>query len=99
MIVQGLVTLVLTDFILQSANEIAGGGIGRDELYRFGDAPKLAIASAWLTPILGWLVGTALLIAEKYRWAWVAPVGAMLISIALCGHFISTFEYTPPTGG
>lgn len=99
MLGQGILTIVLTLFVLSSANEIAGGGIGRDELSRFGSGPRSAIACAWLTPILGWLVGIALLIAQKYRWAWLAPVGAMLFGIALCLYFISTFEYTPPTGG
>ncbi|AMB58287.1 hypothetical protein [Microterricola viridarii] len=96
---QGLLAIVLTSHILWSANELAGVGIGRDELRRFGDGPKFAFASVWLMPLVGGVAGFALLISPVGKWAWLAPVGAMLISIALCLYFISTFDYVPPRGG
>jgi hypothetical protein len=96
---QAILAITLTLFILSIANDMAGGGIGRDELRRFGDGPKLAFASAWLPPMVGGLVGIVLLAGPLYKRAWLVPVIAMVVSVALWGYFISTFEYVPPRGG
>lgn len=98
---QGILAIALSFYILGRAYAFAGSSaVGSiDELHRLGDGPKLAVASTWLMPLFGTLTGIFLLISPLYRWAWLAPVIAMLTSVALCLYFISTFEYTPPTGG
>lgn len=96
---QGVLAITLTFSILSIANEIAGGGIGRDELRRFGDVPKLAFLSAWLPALVGGLVGIVLLAGPHYKRAWLVPVIAMLVSVALWTYFVSSFEYVAPRGG
>ncbi|RZU64888.1 hypothetical protein EV379_1199 [Microterricola gilva] len=98
---QGVLTIALSFYILDRAYTFVDGCAvcSIDELYMLGDGPKLALASVWLTPLFGTLAGIFLLSSPLYRWAWLPPLMTMLVSIALCLYFISTFEYTPRTGG
>lgn len=97
-IAQGFLAIGLFFFVLVSAYAFDGVD-SYDLLPRLGDGPRSAFIVTLLMPLLGGLFGFGMLMGRARRWAWTAPVVAMLISVALCQYFISSFESVPMTGG
>ncbi|MET0714433.1 MAG: hypothetical protein ABWY57_05940 [Mycetocola sp.] len=100
-IAQGFLAIGLFFFVLDSGYDFDGdGGVDSyDKLPWLGDGPRSAFIVALLMPLLGGLFAFGMLMGRARMWAWTAPVIAMLISVALCQYFISTFESIPLTGG
>lgn len=78
---------------------VGGPEIGRDELYRLGPAPKLAIAGACLPVLIASAAAFVLAFSASRHRAWLAPVIGMAASVLLTGVALAFLRAPEPLVG
>jgi hypothetical protein len=94
-----VLALVLAMGALSLALTVGGPEIGRDELYRLGPAPKLAVLGACLPVLIATTSALVLSFSARRQRAWLAPVIGMIASVLLTGLGLAFLRAPEPLVG
>ncbi|MFF1633120.1 hypothetical protein [Leifsonia sp. NPDC058248] len=94
-----LVAGILIVVVLISADRVAGHGVSADALYTLGPGPVNAAYGACIPILFGATGAWVLILSPRRRFAWVAPVVGIVLSVVLCVASITTFQVPRSTPG